>query len=311
MQIIDLHCDHLYKLQMQQLDLELDTSLERLRQGRICLQAFAIFVDPQIPANQAFAMAEKQIELFHSNVINQPGIRWIRTWNELHQLTDSEIGVFLTLEGVDCIGNEVAKLEKLLDAGVLSVGLTWNPANLAADGCGEPRAAGLSTFGKQIVTLLNRRGILTDTAHLSQAGFWDVMELADFPIVSHANARAICDHPRNLTDQQIRLLIEKQIPLHVVFFPPFITGTNHATIDDLVDHIRHIVKLGGESILAFGSDFDGIDKKVEGLEHAGMYNNLIDRLREEYTEEQVTRFTSGNFTAYIDRMLKKETEDQE
>lgn len=304
MAIIDLHCDHLYKLQKKQFDEELDTSLKRLQAGHVKVQAFAIFIDPAVPTSQAYIDALEQIALFHEHVVNHEHVRWIQNWSDLALVEQHEVGVFLTLEGVDCIGNELSKLEELLDAGVLSVGLTWNPANLAADGCGESRGAGLTAFGKEIVALLNRRGILTDVAHLAEAGFWEVMELAAYPIASHANTRALCDNPRNLTDAQIKTLIEKQIPLHVVFFPPFITGTDHATINDLMQHIEHIVNLGGESILGFGSDFDGISKKVEGLEHAGMYTNLIDTLREKFSEDQLTRFTSQNFTAYIDRLIE-------
>lgn len=307
MRIIDLHCDHLYKLQQSKTPLdsayspELDTSLERLRAGGVGIQAFAIFVDPKLPADQAFVAAKNQIELFYTQVLTHPGIRHIWSWEELDNLQLDEIGVFLTLEGLDCIGNELSKLDELLDEGILSVGLTWNPANLVADGCGEPRGAGLSEFGHQVVSRLNERGILVDTAHLAEAGFWEVLELAEHPIVSHANARALCDHPRNLTDKQIQALIAKGIPLHIVYYPWFLTGIDEASVDDVIRHMHHIVELGGEDILAYGSDFDGINVKVQGLEHAGNYPDFLKRLEQEFTSKQIEKFAAGNFLRYIQR----------
>lgn len=308
--IIDLHCDHLYKLQHQTNPM-LDTSIERLLEGRVQIQAFALFIEPHLSSNEAFQKILGQIELFHKHVLSHPQVVWIRKWEDLEAIDEEHIGVFLTLEGVDCIGNDLEKLHQLLDAGVLSVGLTWNPANLAADGCEEPRGAGLTKFGRDIIEVLNHRGILTDVAHLAEAGFWEVLELAKYPIVSHANARALCDHPRNLTDKQINALIERKIPLHLVFYPPFLTGREDATVDDMIRHLNHILALGGEDIVAFGSDFDGIEFKVTGLEHAAQFQNLMTRLSDELTSIQLEKISHENFRSYITRKFKKETTGRE
>lgn len=298
MTLIDLHCDHLYKLQ-KNFDGELDTSIERLQAGGITAQAFAIFVEPSLSAEAAYQAAMHQVELFHKHVLSHPDVHWVRSWPELAERPDGKISVFLTLEGLECIGNELTKLDAFLDAGVLSVGLTWNPANLVADGCGEPRGAGLTTFGRQVVARLNERGILVDLAHIAEAGFWESLELAEFPIVSHANARTLCDHPRNLSDTQLRAMIEKGIPLHIVFYPGFVSGRKEASVEELIAHIDHVVALGGEDIIGFGSDFDGIDVKVMGLEHAGHFPALLERLREQYSDEQVEKWMYGNFYRYV------------
>ncbi|WP_392455861.1 dipeptidase [Chryseomicrobium aureum] len=298
MTLIDLHCDHLYKLQ-KNFQGELDTSIERLRAGGITAQAFAIYVEPSLSAETAYTAAMHQVELFHKHVLSHPDVHWVRNWPELAERPDGKISVFLTLEGLECIGNELTKLDAFLDAGVLSVGLTWNPANLVADGCGEPRGAGLTTFGRQVVARLNERGILVDLAHIAEAGFWETLELAEFPIVSHANARALCDHPRNLSDTQLRAMIEKGIPLHIVFYPGFISGKDHAEIDELIVHFEHIVALGGEDIIGFGSDFDGINIKVDGLEHAGQFPHLLERLRSSFSDDQVEKWMYKNFYRYV------------
>lgn len=307
MKIIDTHCDALYRLQnakwnSQHLNFldaeELDTNLTRLKKGNVKVQFFAIFLDPdEVPSERLWYAALEQIEIFQAEILDKyPEVKHIRKWDEINQLKDNEIGAVLTLEGADCIGNDLEKLQYLYEQGILSVGLTWNPANLCADGAAEPRGAGLTSFGKRVVELNNEFGIFTDVSHLCEQAFWDVIEIAAYPFASHSNARAICDHPRNLNDKQIQAMIEKNAPMHLVFHPPFInTDSDEASIDDLINHVEHIRQLGGVDIIGFGSDFDGIELKVEDLEHAGAYGNLLDKLSEKYSEEELGKFTYKNF----------------
>src|SRR5699024_5335124 len=161
-------------------------------------------------------------------------------------------------------------------------------ANLCADGAEEPRSGGLTLLGKEVVRLNNEHHVLTDVSHLSVAGFWDVMALSDYPFASHSNARAICDHPRNLYDDQIQAMFEKGGHIHVVFNPPFIVKeAETATISELLKHIDHLCALGGENQIGFGSDFDGIETYVNDLNHSGVYQNLTDTLLKHYSEDQV------------------------
>src|SRR5699024_11482154 len=106
----------------------------------------------------------------------------IMVWVLIIQLHDGEIGTMLTLEGVDAIGKDLKKLKILYELCVRSVGLTWNNANLAADGVGESRGAGLTTFGREIVQFNNAHKIFTDVSHLNEPGFWDVMEEGKYVI---------------------------------------------------------------------------------------------------------------------------------
>ena len=309
--IIDTHCDALYKIQMarreegRHLDFrtadELDTNLERLKQGGVSVQLFAIFLEPSIPSDEMWEYALEQIDIFQEEVIGKnPEMKHIKAWSDLDDLSDGEIGAILTLEGAEPIGNDLTKLEKLYEAGIMSIGLTWNPANLCADGVGESRGAGLTTLGKEVIKLNNKRGVLTDIAHLSMAGVDDVLQLADCPFASHCNARALYDHPRNLTDDQLKRLFEKGGHVHVVLYPAFIQGEKEATsIDDLIKHIDHLVSLGGEKQIGFGSDFDGIDRFITNLEDASQYQNLINRLLDKYSEEQVKGFAHENFLNFV------------
>ncbi|WP_243385526.1 dipeptidase [Bacillus kexueae] len=302
MNVIDLHCDALWKLAESKRKLsydsaeELDTNKKRLREGKIKVQSYAIFIEPEVRADEKFQAALTQIDTFYQEVLGKNSeMKHIKRWEDFDTLKDGEIGAMLTLEGVDPIGNNLSKLRILYELGVMSVGLTWNYANLAADGALEPRGAGLTLLGKNIVKLNNEQNVLTDVSHLCERSFWDVMELADYPIASHSNARALCDHPRNLTDEQIKAMFEKGGLIHVVYHPYFLRKDGNATLSDIVKHIDHLCALGGEGQIGLGSDFDGIDEKVVGLEDAGKTQALIEELLKHFSEEQVRGFAYENF----------------
>ncbi|MFZ3576987.1 dipeptidase [Virgibacillus sp. DJP39] len=310
MKIIDTHCDALLKLQLAKRGVltnddslnftdskDLNTSLNKLKTGQTMAQFFAIFVHPDVPAVEKWQHALEQIDLFYTEVLGKNSeLKHITAWKDLENLKDGEIGAVLTLEGADAIGNDLAKLRHLYRLGVLSVGLTWNVANLCADGAQEPRGGGLTLLGKELVKLNNENLVYTDVSHLTVNGFWDVMELAKFPIASHSNARALCDHKRNLNDEQIKAMIKKNGNIHVVFNPPFINyEKREATIPDMIKHIDHMCSLGGVKNIGFGSDFDGITCFVTGLEDASQYQNLINELLKHYSEDEVKGFAYRNF----------------
>jgi membrane dipeptidase len=302
MNIIDLHCDALMKLQEAQGTLrfadapELNTNKTRLQQGQIKVQCFAIFIEPEIKGDQKFQVVLEQIDYFYKEVLGKnPDMVHIKEWSDFDRLKIGQIGAMLTLEGVDAIGNDLAKLHILYQLGVRSVGLTWNQANLAADGAGEPRGGGLTLFGKQIVEFNNEYQILTDVSHLSDKGIWEVIELAKYPIASHSNARALCSHLRNLTDEQAQAMFAKGGLIHVVYNPPFVKESGEVTIPDLVKHIDHFCSLGGVKQIGFGSDFDGISTFITRLEDSSKSQNLINELLKYYSEEVVRGFAYQNF----------------
>jgi membrane dipeptidase len=303
MNIIDLHCDALLKLWEGKGALsfatapELNTNKESLKKGKVKVQCFAIFLEPDIPTDQKFQVALEQVDYFYREVLGKnPEIKQIRNWSDFDCLKDNEIGAMLTLEGVEAIGNDITKLNILYQLGVRSIGLTWNPANLAADGAGEPRGGGLTLFGKEIVGWNNDHHVLTDVSHLCEKSFWDVMELAHYPIASHSNARRLCNHPRNLTDEQARTMFKKGGMIHVVYYPDFIkAGGSPVTIDDLIAHIDHFCSLGGKKQIGLGSDFDGISNFVQGLEDASKSQYLIEKLLYYFKEEDVRGFAYQNF----------------
>ncbi|WP_249870358.1 dipeptidase [Oceanobacillus saliphilus] len=310
MKVIDTHCDALLKLQLAKRGQfynkgplnfrnakELNTNLECLKQGKVKVQFFAVFIHPDVPSDEKWQHALEQIDLFHTEIIEKnKEMKHIRAWSDLDSLEEGEIGGVLTLEGADAFGNDLMKLRQLYRLGVLSIGLTWNNANLCADGAEEPRGGGLTLLGKEVVKLNNEHGIFTDVAHSTEKGFWDMMELAEYPIASHSNARALCDHPRNLYDDQLKRMFNKKAMIHVVYFPPFINyDREEATISDLIKHIDHICSLGGVKHIGLGSDFDGISSFVDNLDNASKHQNLINELLKFYSEDEVKGFAYQNF----------------
>lgn len=310
MKIIDTHCDALLKLQLARRGVihgtkplhfkdavEIDTNADRLQTGEVMLQFFAIFIEPDVPSDEKWQHALEQIDLFYTEVLDKnPQMKHITKWDQIDHLSDGEIGAVITLEGADAFGNDLVKLRHLYRLGVMSIGLTWNYANLCADGAEEPRGGGLTLLGKEVVRLNNKHKVFTDVSHSTVQGFWDMLELAAYPFASHSNVRAICDHPRNLYDDQIKEMFQKGGLIHLVFNPPFINENSEtATISDLIKHVDHLCALGGVNQIGFGSDFDGISDYVTNLENAAQYQNLTNELLQHFSEDEVKGFAYQNF----------------
>lgn len=309
MKIYDLHCDALLKLQENRSlnftdSRHLEVNAEFMKEGNVKLQIFAIFIEPEVSSEKKFGQVLDQIDLFYEKILSQPFIRHITQWKQVTELKEGEIGAVLSLEGADAIGNDLGKLRLLNQLGVISLGMTWNNANLCADGVGEARAAGLSQLGREVVRLNNSRGILTDVSHLSIQGFWDVMQLADYPVATHSNARGLYDHPRNLNDNQLKALFEAGGLVGIVYNPPFIgKNDNKAEIPELIKHVEYMLQLGGEYSLALGSDFDGIETYVSQLANAREHQNLVKSLRERFGEELTENICWKNAHSFFEKIV--------
>jgi membrane dipeptidase len=300
MKIFDAHCDVLYKMFMDQtIDFRKSSLLqvngEQLLNTNAKVQCFAIYVPPQIHPDLMFSAALHMVDLFYEKVIKpNPFLKVIIKSEEIDGLQDDQVGAILTLEGCDAIGKDLLKLKTLLRLGVTSVGLTWNNANDVADGALEERGGGLTQFGKEVVALLNESNTWCDVSHLSEKGFWDVIEWSNHPFASHSNCYSLCPHPRNLRNEQIKALIDRDSVIGVTFVPPFLSGQNAASITDVLRHLEHICGLGGEDHVGFGSDFDGTEQIVTDLTSLKDYHLLINELQKYYTEIQVSKFTYLN-----------------
>ncbi|MBE7119115.1 dipeptidase [Bacillus cereus] len=305
MKIFDAHCDVLFQLWRAkgkkdfQNDLQLHITFEQLKKRKGSIQCFAIYVPETVAYEKRFEVALQMIDIFHNEILSLPGMKFIQTKNDINMLKQDEIGALLTLEGCEAIGKEAMKLRLFYRLGVRSFGLTWNYANLLADGALETRGAGLTTFGRQVVQELNTLRVWTDVSHLNERSFWDVIDIAQNPIASHSNCHHLCQHPRNLNDEQIRALINRNSIIGVTFVPQFLTNERRANVTDILRHVEYICSLGGEKNIGFGSDFDGILETVIGVETYKDYENIINQLCKKYSESMVEHFLYKNF---IDRI---------
>ncbi|TWG30153.1 dipeptidase [Geobacillus sp. C56-T2] len=304
--IFDAHCDALMKLwQDRSLSFRdgrsLHVTFSGMAEAGVKVQCFAIYIPETVPEEARFTTALEMADLFFTRLIDAfPAMKVVRTKRDIASLKEGEIGAMLTLEGCDAIGSNLIKLKTLLRLGVASVGLTWNFPNAVADGAWETRGAGLTAFGRQVIELLNETKRWVDVSHLSERAFWDVIEVARFPIASHSNAHRLCPHRRNLTDEQIGALIEKDGVIGITFVPYFLTDDKRgATVADVLRHLDHICALGGERHVGFGSDFDGITQTVAGLASVRDYARLVDELHRHYSADQVKRFLFDNFYAHL------------
>lgn len=259
------------------------------------IQCFAIYIPENVPPRLRFSAALQMVDLFYEKILVEPEMQLIRSQADIAALAKDEIGAILTLEGCDCIGEDLVKLKTLLRLGVTSVGLTWNYANFVADGALEPRGAGVSRFGQEVITLLNKQSIWCDVSHLSEAAFWDTIEVADYPIASHSNVYHLCAHPRNLKDDQIRALFKKDAVIGVTFVPQFLTNEPIASIADVMRHIDYLASLGGAHQIGLGSDFDGIDDTVQRLSSYKDYHHLVNELQKQYSADFVKGILFDNF----------------
>jgi len=175
---------------------------------------------------------------------------------------EHKIATIFSIEGAESLRGDLTLLRAYYRLGLRNLGLTWNNRNQAADGVAEARTGGgLTEFGVKLVEEMRRLGIMLDISHLSPAGVKDVFALYEGPVVaSHANAQAICTHWRNLTDEQIEQVAASGGLVGVTLVPEFIAeNREEASLEGLLDHIDHIVRIGGADHVGLGTDWEGFD----------------------------------------------------
>ena len=218
---------------------------------------------------------------------------------------EGKIRIFLSMEG----GSPIKSLDDLREfygEGVRMLSLVWNVSNQLASGAGEKdESKGLTALGRSVITEMNKLGILTDVSHASDRSFWDIAELSEKPLIaSHSNSRRMLAHKRNLTDDQFTAIKKSRGYIGLNFYPPFLSGSESATIDDILRHADHFLALGGEDILGIGADFDGVDCLPEGIAGAwDIYKVFDTMLMHGYSEELVEKISHGNMERILQENL--------
>ena len=212
--------------------------------------------------------------------------------------------IMLGIENGYAIGKDLSQLEHFAKRGIVYMTLCHNGDNDICDSAkGNAEHGGLSSFGEKVVQEMNRLGIMVDMSHAAESSFYDALEVSKKPIVcSHSSARALCNHPRNLTDEQMKALAQKGGVAQVTMYNGFLRTDGQATILDAVEHLNHMVNIMGIEHVGIGTDFDG-DGGVPGMANASEVINFTRRLlQERYTEEQIQMIWGGNFLRVMEQI---------
>lgn len=324
MKIVDMHCDTIgaiyhRKLQGEDISLaknSLHMDLERMKKSDYLLQNFAMFVHLK-RVEDPFAYCMGMIDCFYEEMeANADKIGVALTYADIEKnQKEGKMSALLTIEeGAVCKG-ELALLRDFYRLGVRMMTLTWNFQNELAfpnsidsnTGKAYPNETdGLTEKGIAFVREMQRLGMIVDVSHLGDAGIYDVLRYTERPFVaSHSNARAICSHPRNLTDEMIRGLSERGGVMGLNMCAAFLTEEENAfgRVEHVLAHIRHIKQVGGIDCIGLGGDFDGIGDNTELL-GAGKMPLLAEAMeRDGFSTEEIEKVFYKNVLRVYKEML--------
>ena len=203
----------------------------------------------------------------------------------------------LGIENGYAIGRDKTLVKRFRDRGVVYMTLCHNGDNDICDSArGSGEHGGLSAFGREVVQEMNRVGMMIDLSHAAEKTFYDVLECSTQPVVcSHSSCRALCNHPRNLTDGQLRALAAKGGVAQVTMYSGFLCKEGYATLDHFMQHLEHAIKVAGIEHVGVGTDFDG-DGAVSGCSSASQLRNVTrELLRRGYNDADIEKIWGGNW----------------
>ncbi len=297
-----------------------DDWLPGLREGNVAFQVLPIFTEEQHVGEGAL---RRTLELIaHGREIaatHADDVMVVETAGDVDRaLEQGRIGLLIAIEGAEPIGSSVSMFETLWRLGVRMASLTWNRRTMMADGVGEADTGGrLTSLGVEAIGEMERLGMVVDVSHLSMAGVVHVSEVARRPFVAtHSSCRALCDHPRNLSDDQIAAVAASGGFVGVNAFGPFI-DSGRPTVDRYVDHVVHAAGVAGLDRICIGADFiedlvrhvdpilgrvlvapEDLDP-IDGLRRPADYPNLARALIDRLGAADAGRVASGNMLEFF------------
>ncbi len=270
--VVDLHADLLWRTAeggkdpWAHCDGEM-LDLPRMLAGGPSLQCFTLYTPGEYSGADATQYAERLHGIWSDVVTRGEGrLGWVRSRADLSTVTTATLCGMLTMEGASPLRGEIAMLDHFFELGVRSLGLTHNPRNEAGDGCMVPAAerCGLTPFGRELVRRSAELGVLLDVAHLAPEGIADLLDEAartpqQPPVVStHTGCKALTEHPRNLTDDQLRGLAATGGLVGITLYPPHIRiAGREDSFENALDHAAYVAEVCGIEHLAVGADLDG------------------------------------------------------
>lgn len=257
--------------------------LPRFREGGMRGQGFGVVVPPFVRKGERFAHAKRTIRQMH-RTFDRCGaeLALVRGPDELLAARAAgKLAGFFGVEGGHALDGDPARVAWLRAQGVAYLGLCHFGSNevVAASGAKRPPFRGLGPLGQDVIAASNDAGMLVDLAHCHEASFFTALERSRAPVVvTHGAARALADHHRNLTDEQLRAIGASGGVVGVIFYPWYLSKKLRDDVDRVVDHMEHIASVAGPAHVALGSDFDGFVWSVQGLPDVAAMPRLTEAL---------------------------------
>ena len=225
-------------------------------------------------------------------------------WENKHR---GQKSIMLGIENGRALEGDIANIKHFADRGVVYITLCHNGDNDICDSArGNNTHNGVSEFGAKVIAEMNRLGMMVDLSHAHEKSFWDALDISATPIVcSHSSCRALCDHPRNLTDSQMKALADKGGVCQITIYHGFLRSDGEATVMDVLAHLDHAVKVMGIDHVGIGTDFDG-DGGVRGMASSADFVNFTRMLMaKRYSEQDIQAILGGNFLRVMAEIQKK------
>ncbi len=283
--------------------------LPKMKEGRLDASIMVAYLPQGERTEEAFKAATEKANRLLTQMdeivqANNDRVGFAETSDDILRLkAQGKKAILRGIENGYAIGKNIGLLEEFKHRGIVYMTLCHNGDNDICDSArGNAEHNGLSDFGREVVLQMNRLGILVDLSHASEKSFYDALELSKVPIVcSHSSARALCDHPRNLTDDQMRALAKAGGVAQTTVYSGFLRKDGEATIIDAIEHLCHAAKIMGVEHVGLGTDFDG-DGGVPGLANASEIINFTRHLlRRQFSEHDIRLIMGGNFLRLIDQ----------
>lgn len=303
MDFIDLHCDTIDMLLNSENDCSLaennlSVDIEKMKRGNSLAQFFALYIN-QKKTNSPLETCLKMADKFYLELDkNNNSIALATNYKDLIKNKQKDkISAFLSIEGGEALNGSLYNLRNFYRLGVRLITLTWNfPNEIGFPNCNNEYVyRGLTSFGQEVVHEMNNLSMLIDVSHLSDKGFYDVARISKKPfIASHSNSRTITNHPRNLTDEMIKILSQKGGIIGINFEKSFLGENIPAKVSDMISHIKHIKNIGGIDVISIGSDFDGVELPSE-IANIGEIDKLASELKKNnFSEEEIEKIFYKN-----------------
>ncbi|HBC83947.1 MAG TPA: dipeptidase, partial [Clostridiales bacterium] len=220
---------------------------------------------------------------------------------------EKKIGILLTIENGSAISGNIENIEKLYEKGIRVMSVTWNEDNDLGCGALTKNDKGLTKLGKEYIKKLEEKKIIIDVSHSSQKTFWDITKCTSASIVAtHSCVYSICNHPRNLKDEQIIEIANRKGIIGICFASNFLNQSGKSNSDDIINHIKYIKDLVGIDYIGLGSDFDGVDFDDMPSDIRGIKDiyKLDKKMKiEGFTEEEINKVMGENWLRVLKNIL--------